>query len=69
MSAIEPPGEHLRKAVRWISAEREENESKRIRVLIEEACVRFNLSPMDEEFLISFFSKKGPSGIIGRQCK
>lgn len=58
MSAIEPPGEHLRKAVRWISAERGEVGSKTIRVLIEEACLRFNLSPMDEEFLISFFKEK-----------
>ena len=58
MSAIEPPGEHLRKAVRWISEECREEGGKTIRVLIEEACLRFNLSPMDEEFLISFFKKK-----------
>lgn len=58
MSAIEPPGEHLRKAVGWISAERREGGGKTIDALIEEACLRFNLSPKDEAFLVSFFRDK-----------
>ena len=59
MSGIEPAGEHLRKAIRWISAEREEDPGKGIIKLIEEACIRFNLSPKDEDFLNSFLKEKG----------
>ena len=62
MSGIEPGGEHLRKAIKWISAERQEDEQKGMLNLIEEACVRFNLSPMDEDFLNSFFKEGGAQG-------
>lgn len=62
MSGIEPGGEHLRKAIKWISAERQEDEQKGILKLIEEACIRFNLSPVDGEFLDSFFKGKGDQG-------
>ena len=58
MSGIEPGGEHLRKAIKWISAERQEDEQKGMLNIIEEACVRFNLSPVDEAFLDSFFKEK-----------
>jgi hypothetical protein len=59
MSEIEPAGEHLRKAIKWISEERQEDDEKGIVKLIEEACIRFNLSPVDEVFLDSFFKEKG----------
>ena len=62
MSGIEPGGEHLRKAIKWISAERQEDGEKRIVKLIEEACILFNLSPVDEAFLDSFFKEKGARG-------
>jgi hypothetical protein len=62
MAGIEPPGEHLRKAIKWISAEREEDPGKGMKTLVEEACIRFNLSPVDEEFLDSFFKEKGARG-------
>ena len=58
MATIQPKGEKLRQAVRWISEERQENENKSIQRLIEEASSRFNLSPKDEEFLRSFYSEK-----------
>ena len=62
MSEIEPAGEHLRKAIRWISAEQQEDQGKGIVKLIEEACIRFNLSPVDQEFLESFFKERGVQG-------
>ena len=49
---IEPQGEELRKAVKWISEERIDNPNKKIHQLIEAACLKFNLSPMDAEFLM-----------------
>ena len=52
-NTIQPKGEDLRKAVRWISDQGAWNYSR-----IEEASRRFNLSPKDTEFLIHFFLNK-----------
>ena len=57
MATIQPKGEKIRQAVKWISSERVEDESRSIPLLIQEAALRFNLSPKDEEFLISFYKE------------
>ena len=49
--SIQPTGEDLRKAVKWISDKRKYNPEKELKVVIEEACVKFDLSPLDEDFL------------------
>ncbi len=49
---IQPEGEDLRKAVKWISEERKYNPGTTIKKLIEDASVRFNLSPKEEDFLL-----------------
>ena len=51
-----PEGELLRKAVRWISEQRELVPRPSLAELIDEAGKRFNLSPKDGEFLFSFFT-------------
>jgi len=50
--SIQPKGEDLRKAVKWISEERKYNQEKELKALIEEACLKFNLSPVDADFLL-----------------
>ena len=50
--SIQPEGEELRKAVKWISEERKYNPAKEISKLIEEAGLKFDLSPKDEDFLL-----------------
>ncbi len=50
MSAIQPQGEKLRKAVRWLSERRRYTADA-----IGEAARRFDLSPADEEFLLQHF--------------
>jgi hypothetical protein len=55
---ILPEGEQLRRAVRWISEIREERKDESLSKLISEACVKFDLSPADAEFLIRFFSEE-----------
>lgn len=55
---ILPEGEQLRKAVRWISEERQERKDVNLAKLINEACIKFDLSPSDAEFLTRFFSEK-----------
>ncbi|MGB5749342.1 MAG: hypothetical protein WBM69_20345 [Desulfobacterales bacterium] len=57
MSNIQPEGEDLRKAVKWISDERTYGAEKTLIKLIEEAGLKFNLSPLDQEYLINFFRK------------
>ena len=49
---IQPKGEDLRKAVKWVSEERKYNPEKELKALIEEACMKFDLSPMDADFLL-----------------
>jgi len=47
-----PEGEPLRRAVTWISDRRREQPAAPLWKLIEEASVRFDLSPMDQQFLL-----------------
>ncbi len=56
MSSILPEGTSLRKAVQWISKMREEGKTP-LPTLVDQACMRFNLSPKDAEFLSRFFNE------------
>ena len=49
-------GEHLRKAIKWISDERLDNPEAKLFKLIEAASLEFDLPPKDEEFLMHFFT-------------
>ncbi len=49
-----PQGEGLRRAVRWISEQKDHSAAT-----IQEAARRFDLSPADEEFLLRHF-RNGP---------
>jgi len=48
--SIFPKGEALRSAVRWVSRMHDYNLAA-----IEEACRRFDLTPAEEEFMMSHF--------------
>ncbi len=54
VKSIFPEGEALRNAVRWISRMHEYNLKS-----IEEACLRYDLSPEEEEFMIRHFVHLG----------
>jgi hypothetical protein len=58
MTTIQPKGEKIRQAMKWISSELQEDEKNPVRKLIQEAAMRFNLSPMDEETLVAFYREK-----------
>ena len=51
MTTVQPAGEELRKAVKWISEARQDEPDKKLSKLIEEACRRFDLTPVDAEWL------------------
>ena len=57
MTTVQPQGEDLRKAVKWISDERQYNPGQKNSALIEKACLKFDLSPMDAEYLLNFLKQ------------
>ena len=57
MATVMPEGDALRKAVKWISAEMTEQPGKPLQGLVNEAVLRFDLSPKDADFLMSFYKK------------
>lgn len=48
---IQPDGEDLRQATKWIAAELKYNPDTKRQELIAKACLKFDLSPLDAEFL------------------
>ncbi|MBW1614934.1 MAG: hypothetical protein JRJ49_00035 [Deltaproteobacteria bacterium] len=52
--SVQPKGEHIKKAIKWLSAQREENKNKSEEAILEEVSVRFNLSPNDTEYIKKF---------------
>jgi len=58
MPTIIPEGERIRQAVKFISAERMEDDKKPMRKLIQEASLKYNLSPKEEQDLVNFYREK-----------
>ena len=57
--SILPEGEQLRRAIKWVSDERLNRPDAKLPALIQEACLKFDLPPKDEEFLFHFFLQEG----------
>ena len=57
MATIQPKGEKVRQAVKWISENLKEDEKRPIYRLIQDASLRFTLSPKEEDFLRSFYEE------------
>ncbi|HDQ04845.1 MAG TPA: hypothetical protein ENN23_09885 [Deltaproteobacteria bacterium] len=60
---IMPEDEHIKKAVKWISAGLSENDNEPLPVLIEKAVFKFDLSPKDADFLVGFFGKRNQNKV------
>jgi hypothetical protein len=54
MATIMPESEHVQKAIKWVSANLEED-NQLLQKLIEKAVFKFDLSPKDTDFLTKFF--------------
>jgi hypothetical protein len=54
---IMPEGEEIQKAIKWVSMNLEEKSDQPLQKLVEKAVFKFDLSPVDTEFLIGFFKK------------
>lgn len=58
MSTIMPEGDGLKKAIAWIDETKSEQPDKKLITMIDEAGMKFNLSPKDSDFLFRFYTKK-----------
>jgi hypothetical protein len=47
----------LKRAIEWISQERQNNPGASLAALIDEACRKFDLSPIQADFLYRHFTK------------
>jgi len=54
MATIMPESENVQKAIKWVSANLEENKQP-LQKLVEQAVFKFDLSPKDTDFLTGFF--------------
>jgi hypothetical protein len=55
MSDLLPDGEDLRRAIKWVSGNLQENPGQPVQPLVQQAIFKFDLSPRDAEFLIGFY--------------
>jgi hypothetical protein len=62
MTNVMPEGEAIRRAVKWISDGLHENRNQSIQILINNAVLRFDLSPKEAEFLTEFYHKDKMDG-------
>jgi hypothetical protein len=58
---VNPPGESLRQAVKWISDQRQARPDANLAKLLDEAGLRFDLSPAEQEWLAATFLRKDGS--------
>lgn len=56
MATVIPEGENIKRAIKWVSINFEENENQPVKQLVQKAVFKFDLSPKDAEFLAGFFS-------------
>jgi hypothetical protein len=56
--SIQPQGEQLRKAVRWVAEARKDFPEKSLKRILEEAALKFNLTPLDMEYLTRGLQKR-----------
>ena len=65
MTTVMPEGDAIRKAVKWISAHIEEKTSLQLKGLVQDAVLRFDLSPKEAEFLQEFYRKSKTQSSAG----
>lgn len=54
MTILQQQGESLRNAIQWVSEQKRVNPDKEVAKIVNEACMAFDLTPKDSEFLLRF---------------
>jgi hypothetical protein len=57
MTVVQPKGEKMRQAIKWISSRLQDDDGTPVSKLIMKAGQEFNLSPMESEFLTNFYKE------------
>ena len=57
--SLQPQGEALRNAVKFISEEKQANPETPLSLLLQKACMKFDLTPKDGAFLDQFYKSSG----------
>ena len=57
--SIQPKSENFRKGFKWVSEEWKFNPGKEMKTLVEEASLKFNLSPKEADFLLRTLLEEG----------
>ncbi len=62
MSTVMPDEKKIQDALKWISAQKDEGRPEKI--LVQEACFRFNLTPKQEQYLLRLYfgAEEGQKG-------
>jgi hypothetical protein len=55
MTTVMPQGESLKRAIKWVSGYLKEDPDTEKFSIIQDAVLRFDLSPKDEQFLYNFY--------------
>jgi hypothetical protein len=58
MTTIMPEGDNLRKAVKWIAELRGEGTDLSDKELVEKVCLKFNLSPLEADYMVRWIKEK-----------
>lgn len=58
MATLLPEGEGLKQAITWVSAALQDDPDQLLANLVEKAVFKFDLSPVDAEFLAGLFSRR-----------
>ena len=58
MHDLLPDGEDIRRAVKWVSDNLQDDPGQPVQKLVHEAIFKFDLSPRDADFLIGFYSRR-----------
>ncbi len=63
MTTIQPQGEAIKTAIKWVSEQRIDDPEMELSTLVQKAALMFDLSPADASFLERFFkeSENSPS--------
>ena len=55
MTTVMPQGESLKRAIKWVSGYLKEDPDTEKFSVVQDAVLRFDLSPKDEQFLYNFY--------------
>lgn len=53
-----PKGEKLKRAITWVNESKSEIPPKELKMLANEASIKFDLDPVESSFLVRFFTEE-----------